>query len=86
MQLDMEHWNLHKVNKFFGLMFSKRKNVYFEFKKDGRYGVHTCFVFFPLMIYFLDGNKKVVDKVKLKPFRFYKPQNKCKYIVELSDF
>ena len=70
-----------------GLMFS-RKNVnlglVFPFKKEKKVSLHMWFVFYPIDVLFLDKNKKVVEIVhRFKPFSFYKPEKKAKYVVEL---
>ena len=68
-----------------GLMFSKQKNVIFEFKKEKKELIHMFFVFYPIDLVFLNKNKKVVElKPNLKPFRTYKPKNKAKYVLELK--
>ena len=46
--------------------------------------IHMLFVFYPINVLFLDSDKKVVDmKKRLKPFTFYSPKQKSKYIIEL---
>lgn len=64
------------------------------FKNDIDYGllfilkygsdIHTCFMRFTIDAYFLDEDKKVFDKVSLKPWRYYKPSKKAKYILEVK--
>ena len=34
-------------------------------------GIHTCFMFFTIDVYFLDENRIVIEKVRLKPWRYY---------------
>jgi uncharacterized membrane protein (UPF0127 family) len=42
------------------------------------------FVFYSINVLFLDSNKKVIDiKKRLRPFTFYSPKKKAKYIIEL---
>jgi len=66
-----------------GLMFSRKKTLIFDLGKEKREGVHMMFVFFPLNIYFLDKNKKIIEvKKKLKPFLIYTPKQKARYIIE----
>jgi len=75
------------LKKFRGLMFSKPKNLYFILSKETRINatVHTCFVFFPINVYWLDKDKNIVDFcLSLKPFRFKVPRKKAKYIIELK--
>ena len=33
-------------------------------------------------VYFLDRNKIIFEKASLKPWKFYKPEKKAKYILE----
>jgi uncharacterized membrane protein (UPF0127 family) len=40
-----------------------------------RNGIHMLFVFYPILVLFLDENKCVVDKVILPPFIHFIPQN-----------
>ena len=74
-------------SKYIGLMFSSKiKNpLIFEFKKEGLYPVHMFFVFFPIDVIYLDNNKKIIEiKENLKPFSYYNPRVKARYIVELE--
>ena len=42
------------------------------------------FVFYPIDILFLNKNKEIVEiKQNLKPFAFYTPKSKAKYIIEM---
>lgn len=69
-----------------GLMFSKKKNLIFVFDDEKRRSLHMFFVFFPIDVLFLDKNKKIVEiKRDFKPFSFYKPKNKSKYVIELTE-
>ena len=78
------------LGKFLGLMF-KRKSKFnyaliFEFITEGTVtsSLHMLFVFFPTDVLFLDGNKKVVDKMTMYPFRLhYSPKKPAKFAVEL---
>jgi len=68
-----------------GLMFSRQKNLVFEFPDERQSLIHMFFVFYPIDLVFLDKDKKVVElKENLMPFCFYKPKNKAKYILELK--
>ena len=43
------------------------------------------FVFYPIDVLFLNKNKIIVEiKENFRPFAFYTPKNKAKYIIELS--
>ena len=44
--------------------------------------IHTMFMRFEIDVYFLDENKRIYDKVTLKPWRFYKPKKQARYILE----
>ncbi|MBR9691161.1 DUF192 domain-containing protein [Candidatus Woesearchaeota archaeon] len=69
-----------------GLMFSRKKNLVFVFDDEKRRNLHMFFVFFPIDVLFLDKDKKIVEiKKNFKPFTYYKPKNKVKYIVEISE-
>ncbi len=74
------------ANTFFkrlmGLMF--KKDIDYGLLFELKYGssIHTGFMRFTIDAYFLDENKKVYDKKTLKPWRFYKPIKKGKYILE----
>jgi uncharacterized protein len=74
----------------FGLMFFFKKNFDFGFifKRDKESilgsSIHMMFVFFPIKILFLNSKKEVVDIIyKARPFLFYFPKKKAKYIIEL---
>ena len=69
-----------------GLMFSPKKNLLFEFKRLQMVSLHMLFVFFPIWVLYLDEKKKVVDKRKLLPFvSMIWPGKKAKYVLELID-
>ncbi len=72
------------IGKFFGLMFSKRKNLLFVFNKESIVGIHNFFVFYTIKLVFLSNKKEVVDVKVLKPFRTYTPRKKARFIIELS--
>jgi uncharacterized membrane protein (UPF0127 family) len=45
--------------------------------------IHMLFVFFPIAVVWLDGQKRVVDKVLARPFRpYYAPRRPAQYYVE----
>lgn len=72
------------LSKARGLMFSKRKTLVFEFDNEQLVPLHNCFVFFPIDLLFLDSSGKIVElKNSFKPFTFYNPKNKSKWVVEL---
>ncbi len=72
------------LTRFRGLMFSKRKNLLFEFDKEEIHPFHMLFVFYKIDIIFLDKDKVVVEiKRDFKPFTFYTPKNISKYVIEI---
>ncbi|MFW6014325.1 MAG: DUF192 domain-containing protein [Nanoarchaeota archaeon] len=71
---------------FRGLMFSGKKCLLFEFEKEKHISLHMFFVFFAIDVVYLDKNKKVVEiKKGLKPFWFYSPKKKAKFIIEAPE-
>lgn len=67
-----------------GLMFSGKRALVFDFKKEKKIPLHMMFVFFPIDVFFLNRNKKVVEiKRDFRPFSFYSPKKKAMYIIEL---
>jgi uncharacterized membrane protein (UPF0127 family) len=73
------------ISKMIGLMFSpKKRSLVFVFNKEQKVPLHMMFVFFSIDVLFLDSSKKVVElKREFKPFRFYNPSKKAKYVIEL---
>ncbi len=66
-----------------GLMFSGKKCLFFEFEREKYIPLHMFFVFFSIDVIYLDKNYRVVEiKKNLKPFWFYNPKKKAKFIVE----
>ena len=72
-----------------GLMFRRKfdRALIFNLPTESRAyaSLHMLFVFFPIDVLFLDGNKRVVDiKRNFKPFSLnYTPKKASKYVVEL---
>ena len=66
-----------------GLMFTPKKTIVFEFNREQKTPLHTFFVFYPITVLFLNAEKKVVEQTTMKPFTFYNPTKKAKYIIEL---
>src|SRR3989344_5574640 len=75
------------LNKSIGLVFHTRlkdKGLIFIYNKEEKVSLHMVFVFFPIDVLFLDKNKKVIEmKRNFRPFSFYIPKKKAKYILEL---
>lgn len=68
--------------RLIGLMFKKDIDYGLLFIIKYGSGVHTCFMRFTIDVYFLDESKMIFDKVTLKPWKYYKPIKKAKYILE----
>lgn len=69
-----------------GLMFSKKedKALVFEFPYERKVSLHMFFVFYPIDVVFLDGERKVVEvKENFKPFAVYNPKRNAKYVIEM---
>jgi len=63
----------NNLEKFFGLMFKRRKNaeaLLFDFKKPTNLAIHSVFVFFPFLALWLDDKNKIVDLKLIEPFTF----------------
>jgi hypothetical protein len=73
--------------KALGLMFRKKvdKPLIFTFRKEKIISLHMWFVFTSIDVLFLNKNKKIVEmKQNFKPFKFYTPKKKARYIIELA--
>jgi len=45
--------------------------------------IHMLFVFFPIAVVWLDGDRRVVDKRLARPFRpYYAPRRPAQYYIE----
>jgi len=86
--------NLHRnykilnnvFNKGIGVMFRSkiRKPYFFKFRKESIIPLHMWFVFTPIDVLFLNKDLKIVEiKKNFRPFSYYTPKNKAKYIIEL---
>lgn len=71
--------------RLMGLMF--KKDIDYGLLIVLKYGsaIHTCFMFFTIDVYFLDENRIVFEKARLKPWRYYKPSKKAKYVLEVKE-
>ena len=66
-------------------MFSKKKTIVLDLGKEMNINLHTCFVFFPINVYFLNEKKELVEtKENFKPFSIYTSKKKARYAVESS--
>ena len=68
--------------RFKGLMGKKQFENGMLFTALTDSSIHTMFMRFVIDVYFIDENKTVYDKVTLRPWRFYKPKKRAKYILE----
>ena len=70
-----------------GLMFrskSKAPILIFKFGRDVREPIHSLFVPFSFVSIWLDKDFKVVEKRKVKPWKFYVcPRKNFRYFVEI---
>ena len=73
-------------SKGIGLMFRKNisKPYIFIFNREKIISLHMWFVFTNLSVLYLDKSKRIVEIAELKPFTFYTPKNKAKYVIELQ--
>ena len=72
-------------SKMIGFMFSfnRKRALLFAFSRDARIRIHTMFCFFPLSVEWFDSKGKVVARRVMKPFSFYNPERKCRYVLEV---
>ena len=78
------------LSRFMGLMFkgSIKQGLVLKLPKGrSRHGsgIHMFFMRIPLDILFLDDEKKVVDKVHLKPWQVYNPKEPARFVIELQE-
>ena len=67
-----------------GIMFRRQTSAVLELPKESDGAIHTFFVFFPIDVLWLDGNKVVDLKEDILPFRFrLASKNPADYVVEL---
>lgn len=70
-----------------GLMFCNKvkKPMIFKFIDSQRIPLHMWFVFCSIDVLYLNENKDIVEiKENFKPFTYYCPKNKAKYVIELA--
>lgn len=70
------------MKRLMGLMFKESFEDVMVFSNLTSASIHTCFMNFTIDVYFLDENKKIIDKVTLKPWRYYRCKLKATYIAE----
>jgi uncharacterized membrane protein (UPF0127 family) len=77
---------LGALGKFSGLMFKgvNSENLLFDFEKEGRYGIHSLFVFIDFLALWLDSDDKIVDYKVVNPFTFHVcPEKEFAKLIEI---
>lgn len=68
-----------------GLMFRRKRNLVMVFPGERKISLHMFFVFYPIDVLVVDGDKKIVEiKRNFKPFTVWNSSEKGKYVVELA--
>lgn len=73
------------LKRLIGLMFKKDIDYGLLFILGYGSGIHTCFMRFNIDVYFIDENKIIFEKITLKPWKYYNPSKKAKYILETKE-
>ncbi len=64
---------------------SRGESLLFDLRRERCVHLHTWFVFFPLDIYYLDSQGKVLYALqRVRPFRFFIRGVRAQYILETS--
>lgn len=71
------------LSKARGLMFSGKKILLFVSNKEEKIPIHMFFVFFPILVLWIDGRKKIAEFKILHPFSMHNPKKKSKYVLEI---
>lgn len=75
----LRHWWQHML----GYMFQRPKGkLVFEFPTSRRVSIHTWFVFGTIDVMLMERGR-VVEKVRLPPWRFWTSKKKVKTFVEM---
>lgn len=73
--------------RFMGLMFSRREKaraLLFDFKKPGGISIHSFFVFFPFVAFWLDEKNRIIGHELVKPFTLpTSPKKRFNKILEI---
>jgi uncharacterized membrane protein (UPF0127 family) len=76
------------LKRAIGLMFRKElkeDGMLFIFKKEGKHSITMKNMNFGVDVFWLDKNGKIKEILNAKPsLIYYRPKNKCKYILELK--
>jgi len=70
------------LGKIMGLMFSGKRSLLFVFRKEQKAGIHMLFVFFPIIVVWLNEKKKITRCSVARPFISF-PSGKGKYVLEV---
>ena len=73
-------------SKAWGFMLdpNHKKCLIFEFAKPKEISVHNMLVFFSLDLFYLDGQKRVIEiKRSFLPWTLYFPRKKAKFLLEI---
>ena len=78
------------IKRFRGLMLKRRYDypLLFEIPQDiqikERSSIHSLFMRFELTLVFIDGDDLIYEIADLKPWKYYIPQKRAKYIIEFD--
>jgi uncharacterized membrane protein (UPF0127 family) len=72
-----------QIGLMFKMSLKKGETLTLELPKP-RVDIHTWFVFFPIDLFFLDENFKVIEKASMNPWKIYLPKKKAKYLLEAN--
>lgn len=72
------------AGKIKGFMFSirRKEGKLFAFGKEQKVGIHMLFVFFPLIVAWLDNQKRIREIKVMRPFLSFH-EEKAKYVLEI---
>ena len=76
--------------RFLGLMFKPRCDypLLFEIPQNikikERSSIHSLFMRFELTLIFIDGEDMIYEIADLKPWKYYVPKKRAKYIIEFD--
>lgn len=75
------------LKKYFGLMFTSREkavSLLFNFNREGKWGIHSFFVWFNFVVVWLDKKNNIIEARVVKPFTFLiRPKKSFTKLVEI---